>query len=413
MSRRLWPTKVPPSLANKWSFVKIELTNAAPHWQVWVDWYQDRIKGKPLVRDIHEKWALLSEEDWAKGPSHVNPILKKIEDEYWERQRASKDVIIQVGEPLPYVEPEKVTIPLQKPAAIQPVWRDGVLTLPQGSAPSDSSAETVAASLAALKEDMLDLIAEARQVPNIDQRFISSLERLVNRLPSEAPDQVSLFRLGHSEDAFLGYIKTVSEEWPDFLAARYISLIQGLDRTLRQFPVWRQFKRNAAQDILSDHDRTLLPELTTTLVEELRGDDLNDFVDPSLPQEIERLSAELSAAQTEAAAQSDVDELALDLAESVINTAKGIFEPFSRFGAAFKDQIKKEKIPEVAGKSLAKALGREAKNFGRNAVKAGKVLLKIIFFGASVGAGAKGGGYIASQTKWLQHVVDWAERFFL
>ncbi len=89
IARPLWLNRTPDTILERWTEIVRDLCANAAHWQVWIDWYEDRLAGKPLIREIHEKWALLPEEAWAKGPDHVNPILKQIEDEYRAKQAES------------------------------------------------------------------------------------------------------------------------------------------------------------------------------------------------------------------------------------------------------------------------------------------------------------------------------------
>ncbi len=44
-------------------------------WHVWTDWIDDRLKGKPSIEALEVERALVPEEDWKKGPGHVNHLI--------------------------------------------------------------------------------------------------------------------------------------------------------------------------------------------------------------------------------------------------------------------------------------------------------------------------------------------------
>jgi hypothetical protein len=48
-------------------------------WEFWVRWWDGVIAGKPLPWDLQEKVALIPDEDWQKGPSHIAGVIRGIE----------------------------------------------------------------------------------------------------------------------------------------------------------------------------------------------------------------------------------------------------------------------------------------------------------------------------------------------
>jgi GTPase SAR1 family protein len=46
--------------------------------EVWIDWYQDRIDGKPFDWEIERQWALLSKEQLSQSPAEINAYLKRL-----------------------------------------------------------------------------------------------------------------------------------------------------------------------------------------------------------------------------------------------------------------------------------------------------------------------------------------------
>jgi hypothetical protein len=55
------------------------------NWQVWTRWYDARLRGDPLHKELElARITELSEEDWEQGPAHVNAKLQAIEDRFAE-----------------------------------------------------------------------------------------------------------------------------------------------------------------------------------------------------------------------------------------------------------------------------------------------------------------------------------------
>jgi hypothetical protein len=145
------------------------------------------------------------------------------------------------GTPTP---PKLPVVPTQRPAAVEPIWEKGRLTVSKRPTKTRLSKRKFADALSALHQELRELADDVSNEANIDRRFVSFLRRLADRIPDAPPPQDELFRLGHIEDLFVGYAKTVDAEWPDFLAARYHTLTLQFDRTMRQSTAWREFKRS-------------------------------------------------------------------------------------------------------------------------------------------------------------------------
>lgn len=48
------------------------------HWDVWTDWIDDRCKGAPAIEALEVERALIANEEWEKGPRHVNGLIKRM-----------------------------------------------------------------------------------------------------------------------------------------------------------------------------------------------------------------------------------------------------------------------------------------------------------------------------------------------
>ena len=70
----------------------------------WVDWYEAQLDGRPMLSDINDHWEMLveifevsevsrfKEEDWDKGASHINPLIREIYEDYKAQVNRKSDV---------------------------------------------------------------------------------------------------------------------------------------------------------------------------------------------------------------------------------------------------------------------------------------------------------------------------------
>ncbi len=120
----------------------------------------------------------------------------------------------------------------------------------------------------------------------------------------------------------------MDDEWPDVLARQFHALALHFDRTMRQSPLWREFKRNAAQERLTAEQVGNAASLAAAVATALRDDEAAAFTDPAIPQTLENLAEPLQAAGEDY--QDNIEagkqELALDVVESVSNIFKRIAE---------------------------------------------------------------------------------------
>lgn len=81
----LWPIDPSKWTGKAWADLSIRLLAIAPHWQVWIDWYNAILEGKPawgLPRDRAEaimgEAVLWPDDEWKRGPDHINPRLQAL-----------------------------------------------------------------------------------------------------------------------------------------------------------------------------------------------------------------------------------------------------------------------------------------------------------------------------------------------
>ena len=90
----LWPQGTPEWALQNWRDLRRTLNAERQDWDVWTRWYDAVLEGRPTPGgedlDIY-RVTLDSEEDWKKGPAHVNALIKKKEEELAERKQPNPD----------------------------------------------------------------------------------------------------------------------------------------------------------------------------------------------------------------------------------------------------------------------------------------------------------------------------------
>jgi GTPase SAR1 family protein len=76
LTQPLWPDGVPAETARLWKQLQTDLGGLDAGFEVWIDWYQDRLDGKPFDWEIERQWALLSKEQLSQSPAEINAYLK-------------------------------------------------------------------------------------------------------------------------------------------------------------------------------------------------------------------------------------------------------------------------------------------------------------------------------------------------
>lgn len=372
----LWPNGQPEELASLWKDMKAALRAEKQDWDVWTDWYEDRLDGR--VRDEQRELAYVLIEDALRnqGPAIVNAEIKRrIEQQISHANlRATEDPdiaeITVVVEPKPRRRRKKEQkpspapeIPPQRPAALEPVWANGILVLPPMPARTDGDKRANAAALKALRAEHVELADDVdAERSNFDKRATAYIRRIAERIPGRPPPQHELFRLAHAKEVLEAYGATVNDQWPDHLAARYHALTLHFDRTIRQFPKWREFVRNAKEDRLTPELAAKVPALAKEFGELLRDQEAQEFIGPQISTSLEVLLAPLHSGTARLEVQNlDPIEagkllLAEDVVESISNIAKRLSESAlgvytSDLGQGIGEEFRKSGKPD--GKKVA------------------------------------------------------------
>jgi hypothetical protein len=400
-SQPLWPNGEPEWSRGQWIHLRRALLNLHQDWEVWTDWWEARRDGRPSDEALEIPRVLVGDDIWRQGPAVANAEIKRLIEMH---DRLEQEIFDSAWTDEQKESAKSPMVPALRPAAVEPVWQKGRLTIPRKTIKTDLSEKKFVAALSSLRSELRDFVGDIGGEANIDKRFVNFVQRLAERIPGAAPSQDELFSLGHVEHILAGYSATVEQEWPDFFAARFHALVLQFERTLRQSPLWREFKRNAAKETLTPEQVASAIPLAQEAANALRSDEASEFVDRSLPNTLEQLSRTISSKAEEypgAAIAEGNDLLAFDLIESVNNTLKPIAE-----------------VAVSAAADYAKGFGggfkKAAKKQGPvDGVKAFRWLRRIVI-GAGIGSGAAAGTFpVLSQLiakypqafDWLTHVM--------
>jgi len=67
---------------NHWTRLKKTLHGQAQDWQVWIEWYEDRVQGRPFNQGLEEAIANFDPDFWKKGPAVVNARIVELRAEF-------------------------------------------------------------------------------------------------------------------------------------------------------------------------------------------------------------------------------------------------------------------------------------------------------------------------------------------
>ena len=327
-------------------------------------------------------------------------------------QEAEEEIQALGAEPPP-------NIPAGRHAAIKPFWDGNVVTISKSAVLTDQGDAAFVSALGGLRTLLHNFAVEISGEANIDRRFVSFVRTLAERIPDEAPPQHELFELGHVEAVFAQYTRTVNEQWPSFLAARYHGVVLQFDRTMRQSGAWRDFKRSAQEARLTPAQTREAAEFANTAAAALRNDEAGEFVDPVVPQVLEHLLDPRSRWPEDALKEIDVgkEELAADLIESTNNILKAIAEVALPALKGIADAARRAggKATTAFWAEFEKGIIAEAKVRGKPAGRAAVRWLLRLAIGAGGATGAVGAGYgvYATFTRLMTHYPEafgWFER---
>ena len=73
----LWPGGTPDAILRNWDEMKAHLLVAGEDWQVWTDWYDDRLRGAPAHREVELNRVSVAEDLLLDEPAIVNCAIRE------------------------------------------------------------------------------------------------------------------------------------------------------------------------------------------------------------------------------------------------------------------------------------------------------------------------------------------------
>ena len=134
---KLWPEPIPEWAHRKWEELSGGLHAANENWEVWTNWYEERLDGQPKNQNAEVARVTIDNSIWEKGPSALNVHIRDLLEEHGIFQYALADDL----ESPPTVD----AIPRQTTAASQfAVDTEGRLDLvPDAPLPMECSAKSI------------------------------------------------------------------------------------------------------------------------------------------------------------------------------------------------------------------------------------------------------------------------------
>jgi hypothetical protein len=78
-SAKLWQGEMARPVADAWALLKSRMLLAGDDWDVWVNWYEDRLAGRPSLGEAFDiAVAMLADKLWVQGPEAVNPVIRRL-----------------------------------------------------------------------------------------------------------------------------------------------------------------------------------------------------------------------------------------------------------------------------------------------------------------------------------------------
>jgi len=329
------------------------------------------------------------------------------------RKQQERAILEAVGR-LPKLKPPKV--PKKKPAAIEPVTREGRLTLPRKPAVSALDADSLATSLAATRGLIEELAADLSADRNFDKRLVGEIRRIAAKIPEGAPQQNELFILAHEQELMLGWSEIIDAECPKYLAIRYQKVTLRFGKTLRQFARLADYERETAQQRIRPEDRAGSAQAVSDFAQALSEGETKEFVDPEIPRTLGSLvddkNDDPNAGPPPAAGGADTRiEDAVASSENILSeladVALDLGEKAQEVGAAYAEEF---------GEGAVEQAKKDGKKDGANLVKWARRVLIAAGAGASVkvtglsGAIAQILDQFPNIAEWLQPVIEHLSR---
>lgn len=253
----LWPWGERAWAADNWAQLKqsLLLPESEPirkeNWQVWIDWYEARRDGRdPWPEEVEVACALIPDEIWEQGPAAANAEIKRIRDEWAEKQKAQSGHIAK--------SPDEIRTALANVASPSPILRDGKIDV--GPNP------------------IFDKAQYSDDLPGLPERQRILIRVILNGLPRNAP----------------AYLLSSLQEYSDHLNQRGVEPIVGVLKDMGAIIDAAVTARNAADEWLAEEQRAAFDRFNNNherLIEHFPLDKQREDTYANMPVEESKIEA--------------------------------------------------------------------------------------------------------------------------
>lgn len=227
IDRPLWPESEPlQDLREAWHDIRLVLlAEKDAHWWVWTEWYEARLRGDPPDLPLERERVLIPNEDWEKGPAHVNAIIARL----IERHR----------------HPTPEDLPAERPSPLHFDYRDGAIRLTPPPSPSIEAERR--AGVDSAHDALSELIANFLEGGGGGQnrRVAKTLDRCLNALGGSIAN-LDPVKLGIHASALQAFAERADEVMLAEDAAELVTINAQLALFVGQFPEWADYQRGVA-----------------------------------------------------------------------------------------------------------------------------------------------------------------------
>ena len=170
-------------IIGKWHALRSHLLSVDKGWEVWTDWYEARLRGEPLIKEIEigdlengQYGRVTLPLEYYQDAEKANEAIREIIGDYHDSfERPVSD--------------DTVETPPQNPASIKPVIRNGKIYLSDKPLDADLEISLAIENMLALRDEFEDFITSIENDEgNFDQRPIDFMKTITALMAEGLPD---------------------------------------------------------------------------------------------------------------------------------------------------------------------------------------------------------------------------------
>lgn len=307
MSRPVWPTGAPDWVDRSWAQMKSALLALDEDWQVWTDWYEDRLRGlddprsRPLIQALEFDRIQIPNEDWEQGAKHVNAIIADLEAKHRAKVPQQRLATIEVE----YHEDGKLH---RRPIA-GPEARDAAQEERLRSAWTAHSTRIAS----------LDALDPGRNDPAFGRMIKDYRAALGSRY-----EELDVISLGVHGDTLTAYASRADDLFLEGAASEFVGVAASHGMFIRQFPVWQEYVKDSSGDLPLD-----ALAAGVGLAREIR--DATDIIDEDVADPLNALADAGELPLDPASSDQPPLMVKRELLRSIGNVLSGLFAPLLEF----------------------------------------------------------------------------------